>query len=349
MKKRIICFGLICGAILIGCNSGKTYDEKKELQKFIDDTKDEAIPVITGDELKKNISESMGENFGNEVSAAYHKTEWIFPEGTVESPSGIVCRSEDVLITDRKKNCILRFDLEGNLLEETGQLGSGEMEFQSPMGITQRNEEIYILDWGNRRVQILDNQLHFQREFALENLRKTGDAALSSIAVGNDGTVYLAGNYTGTNEIYVYDSNGTKKNSRFKTFFGTVGSYGNHIYALNFGQIAVDIDKMQMSWGYGENSLFKLESDSEKIVCSLPKNMGINSFIIDDNKLIGISNYRRGIFVFDLQGNYIETVDHIDQIESQTYWDYIAISENGDIYVTRPAAKTIYAYKKEGM
>ena len=78
-------------------------------------------------------------------------------------PVGICITHNRVLITQYSGHCINMYELEGKLIKSVGSEGSGEAQFNNPLGlsVSDRNNNIYVCDRNNNRVQILTEDLKF--------------------------------------------------------------------------------------------------------------------------------------------------------------------------------------------
>ena len=64
----------------------------------------------------------------------------------------------DILVADCRNNRVQKFDKDGNFLASFGTFNDIENSLYRPSSAIMDNEGyIYIADWGNERVQILDN------------------------------------------------------------------------------------------------------------------------------------------------------------------------------------------------
>ncbi|KAI6656086.1 E3 ubiquitin-protein ligase TRIM71-like [Oopsacas minuta] len=86
-------------------------------------------------------------------------------EGKMSYPrSLVICRSR-VLISHA--HCILNYTLDGEYISRIGKHGNGELEFHYPSGIAinESNDDIYICDYYNNRIQILSQDFQFKSQF----------------------------------------------------------------------------------------------------------------------------------------------------------------------------------------
>ncbi|KAI6649663.1 E3 ubiquitin-protein ligase TRIM71-like [Oopsacas minuta] len=81
----------------------------------------------------------------------------------MNNPIGICITQNMVFVTQYSGNCINKYELEGKLIKSVGRNGSGEAQFYSPRGldVSDRNNNVYVCDSSNKRVQILTQELQF--------------------------------------------------------------------------------------------------------------------------------------------------------------------------------------------
>lgn len=84
------------------------------------------------------------------------------------------------------------FDLQGKFIRKIGKWGSKDGDLNLPTYITVSNDEIYVSDTGNRRVQVFNLQGKF--------IRKFGNGVTQGICVSN-GEVYVVSDY----DVQVYE------------------------------------------------------------------------------------------------------------------------------------------------
>ena len=97
----------------------------------------------------------------------------------------------------REKNetiCVSqKYDLDMNYKDKLGKLGNGDGEFSEPRGIAAYQNEIYVLDSGNSRIQVFNSQFQYQREITLDLLPDyQAGSRYTDIVAGTDGTLYLS-------------------------------------------------------------------------------------------------------------------------------------------------------------
>ena len=156
MKKGLY---ILLFAVLIMLSGGCSSEQKlkKEYEALIEETKDDLLPVLDMEngECKKEYDPKLL----SDDTGAYSKELWTISGGQIDTPAGILCREQDIILVDRGKDCLIRADYEGNFIQSVGGTGNGPLEFVSPTGIASFKGRIYVIDSGNNRVQVLSKDL----------------------------------------------------------------------------------------------------------------------------------------------------------------------------------------------
>ena len=90
------------------------------------------------------------------------------------------------------------FDINGNYLFSFGKLGENEGEFFSPAGIVVNNNNIYVADTGNKRIQKFDISGNYVSTIKHEMFKEPRGLSFSS-----DGNLFIADG----GKVYYYDIN----------------------------------------------------------------------------------------------------------------------------------------------
>ena len=101
-------------------------------------------------------------------------------EGNMNNPRGVAIYEDRILIT-QSNNCILNYQLNGKFVSRIGRHGSGELEFDNLFSLTidESNGDIYICDYNNNRIQILNSDFSFKSQFGKDTLKYPRDVKLS--------------------------------------------------------------------------------------------------------------------------------------------------------------------------
>jgi sugar lactone lactonase YvrE len=114
-------------------------------------------------------------------------------------PAGIsINRIDDIFISDRAANSIYRLSGEFNSISSEGGIGAELGGFNRPIGMASDAAlNLYIADSGNRRIQILDRNLHFVR--SIDSYFDENDQPLAfnqpeDITIDGEGSFWIADN-----------------------------------------------------------------------------------------------------------------------------------------------------------
>ena len=100
-------------------------------------------------------------------------------EGKMDHPKGLVICFDKVLISQHSHH-ILVFQLDGKFVSRIGNRGSGDLQFGYPFGLTtdESNNDIYICDFSNNRIQIISQNFQYKSQFGLDILHYPLDIKL---------------------------------------------------------------------------------------------------------------------------------------------------------------------------
>ncbi len=128
----------------------------------------------------------------------------------------------EIYISNEKSSCIEIYDLNLNKIKTFGSKGSKDYEFKDIGLIYWKNSILYVLDAGNKRIQIFDLETKFIDSIKL-------DYRPSSISV-SDKTIGVCGNL-GT---YFYDLNTKKLGNEYKGFIGSLSMINSIFYLASY-------------------------------------------------------------------------------------------------------------------
>ena len=184
-------------AMLLSANlEPKLHDLLKELEKPVHICVKEKIFVITQNGKIRTFDQA-----GNE--------ETNFEDGPTLSPGGMALADDGSLfITSCEHGCVTKYSSNGVLLKTQGKPGNKPNEYKNPGGISIKTatREVFVCDKSNHRVQVLDENLEYLREFSID-LTAEGFTNLSEptdILISSHGSLYITDQ--ANNSVLVYSS-----------------------------------------------------------------------------------------------------------------------------------------------
>lgn len=340
MKKLSIFVVSIVLITLTACSSEKNLS--KDYSQLIEKTKNDLFPVVELDDSATAFDYS--ENILSDDSIKYTKSSWNVSSADSMTAFGILCRDSDIVIVDNNNDCLVVSDYNGSQIKTVGSTGNGPLEFINPTGICEYESNIYVIDSGNQRVQILNKELNYIDEIPVVNDTNSG-LDYESIAVGSDDSIYL---FSGSLLSRTIDKWKDGEITRIvENFYGPLYGTAGEIYAINRGLIAVDPKELAITTIPARNSLYHVVDDHLEEVCKLPDNLAINAFIVQGEHIICSSNKLSKLFVFDLNGNYVETIASFNDVDTELgILNYFSTYDNSEYFYTIPASSKIYRISK---
>ena len=100
-------------------------------------------------------------------------------EGKMHYPRGLAICCNTVLISQSNDH-ILVYQLDGKFVTRIGNSGSGDLQFNFPFGLTtdESNNDIYICDFNNNRIQIISQNFQYKSQFGKDLLHSPTDIKL---------------------------------------------------------------------------------------------------------------------------------------------------------------------------
>ena len=110
-------------------------------------------------------------------------------------PFGLTLDREGNIIVGEDSNySVKKYSPEGQLLASIGTEGSGRRQFQQPSDVAfnTKNNKIYVADWGNHRIQVLNSNFNFSTSFGKEGKENGQFNYPQAVACDSAGHVYVA-------------------------------------------------------------------------------------------------------------------------------------------------------------
>ena len=122
--------------------------------------------------------------------------------GQLKNPWNVTINNQQVYIADTWNHRISIYTIQGQLVRHIGEHGSGPGQFNVPSAVTfSPDGDMYVVEFNNHRIQVLDANGQFKREFGKGELRNARDLVITA-----DGDVLVADQ--GNNRVAEFDSRG---------------------------------------------------------------------------------------------------------------------------------------------
>jgi len=258
----------------------------------------------------------------------------LFDCTQLEKPLGILCREQDILVVDHKKNTIYQYNYEGKVIGSIGDTGNGVMEFLCPTAITSYQNNIYILDALNYRIQILDEGLNYVSSIPLEELSPDPDKEIfwySDIVVKNENEIYLTTNCTAEAYTNIYLIKDQKEQSIWRTEFNGYGAvFDDKVY------FALSYELVKNGKISGQSYFLNLDKEGKVAKIDVPYKFSPADLIATNDYLYIVNTMFMSLDRFSLEGEYIDTLYKFTQKLEDVFYhpNYLSIDKNGDFYLT---------------
>ena len=119
----------------------------------------------------------------------------IFREGLQRPSKCTTDKASNVYVTTVGDHMVHKFTSEGRHIRSTGRLGELPGEFYYPNGLrVSSQEELYVCDSKNNRIQVFDLDLNFKREFGGPSTGKGQFSFPADVAFDSSDNIYISDN-----------------------------------------------------------------------------------------------------------------------------------------------------------
>ena len=152
----------------------------------------------------------------------------------LENATSIYATQDHLFVVESGKHRLLKLDHNGNLIETLGGLGTGDYQFDTPIGVDATNGlKIYVTDYGNERIQVYDRRFQYLGSITGESGFQNRRISPTQLVVNDFG------------ELFVYDDASKvilkfDKNGNFMDEFDLSGLQASNIEIRNDELIITD-------------------------------------------------------------------------------------------------------------
>ena len=164
-------------------------DYKNKTQSIIsvcdEGTDNEQLYWPRGVTVNHNTGNIYVADFYNHCVKVFDKTAEYFlkfgdgnGEGKMSHPRGLLIRGNKLFVSH--SNCILVYELDGKFVSRIGSKGRRELQFNFLWGLStdESNNDIYICDYSNNRIQIISENFQYKSQFGQDALYCPRDITL---------------------------------------------------------------------------------------------------------------------------------------------------------------------------
>ena len=150
----------------------------------------------------------------------------------------------NLYVTDVGNKQLIKLNSTGRVLKVVGKLGNGKGEFDYPNGLrVSKNNELYMCDSDNNRVQVFDLDLNFKRSFGKKGTGRGQFDFPADVNFDSKGNIYVTD--VGNHRIQVFSPHSERHIHTIKgdAEFQPVSlfTHGNHMYVTDGGHHEVRI------------------------------------------------------------------------------------------------------------
>ena len=214
------------------------------------------------------------------------------------SPRGVAITPDNFILVSDESHRIQKISMDGDCIASVGEKGSGPLQFNDPAGIAifPITGQVYIADWFNNRIQVLNPDLTFSHSFGSEGSANGQFYKTCDIAIDSQGLVYVTdfinhriqkfspdGKFVA--QFGSFGSGPGQLNCPYGITIDTVGTglvyvseYGNNrvsvftsdgVFVSSFGREGSNIDQFNSPAGLSFNKvglLYVCDADNDQIV-----------------------------------------------------------------------------------
>ena len=181
------------------------------------------------------------------------------------------------------------------------------------------NNRLYVIDSGNSRVQILDENFHTIRSIELDQLSDSQNNYYMDISISDDETLFLTNNCANEEESYVsLIGSNEKKQRSSESLYGFITCTDKTVYGVNTFVHWKDSHSFHASGG--ESYLYEITAHGKlKKVFAFPYKYCPTDFCIDGEDIYVLTCAWARLDHYKLDGTYVETLIEFEELSPESY------------------------------
>jgi len=284
------------------------------------------------------------ENFRFNETKTYDISDFIDETSGLKTPQGIVYAADALYVADEDNDCINKYDKEGNLLSVFGGTGNGDGELLSPVALaTDLDENIYVAEKGNLRIQVFDKNGKLVKCINLNKLKQNKISELFDIDVSDNDTIYLTVKTYEKDKCKLYAIKDDKVLSLEKEISGVLGTDSTKEHMAYIQSYKWENGYLVGATGY----IGMLESDKIRYLNTLPNKYSASDVVIYNNFIYAYSSGYATLDKFSMEGNYIETIFSQEASSENRGMSYMTVDNQGNFYINDSVNSKIYKIEKK--
>lgn len=257
---------------------------------------------------------------------------WQKEKTQIQTPGGILYEGESLLVCDMGNHCVVRLTTDGDFVESYGELGSEAGNFVSPTAILLYEDEIYVLDSGNARIQVFDAEMNFDREILFNMGSVPGDGKYIDMAIAGDGTVYIAVDSSYGDGMNLFYLEGEGLCAVPGGVYGYLAEHDGVVYMADMWRYYRD--SKGYGWNPGENWIYQVERTGLQKICELPYMYAPADFIVEDDAVYAISTLWGQMNRISMEGELMEEL--LTEKAAQSRGMYVCMQDEDTFYLAEP-------------
>ena len=268
---------------------------------------------------------------------------WRKDKTQIQNPGGILCDGESLLVCDMGNHCVVRLTTDGDFVESYGELGSEPGNFVTPTAILLYENEIYVLDSGNMRIQVFDTDMAYVRENLFEGGGLPSNGKYRDMAIAGDGTIYVAADSSYGDGMSLFYIEGGELCVVSGGVLGYLAEQDGTVYAANM--YLFYRDNKGYGWKPGENWIYQVDRTGLQKICELPYMYAPADLIVWNDAIYTISTVWGQMNRISMGGELLEEL--LTEQEAQSVGMYLCMQDENTFYLTEPEGAIWKVFRTE--